>query len=180
MQYRAGAWQTRRLRRQIEDALQGISLNDPADVDELCATIARRRCRHLNLETMPPITSPDAPCGILLEMEHADYIFVEESASQRHRAQIIRHELVHLLLGHRSDAAVEEVARSDLSAGRDVMRARGRTAYTTTQEEEAEIGASIMVEVLRRRAAAPWGSGRSGMVSRLSTALGPQREDQVR
>ncbi|MET8980855.1 hypothetical protein ABZX85_35165 [Streptomyces sp. NPDC004539] len=133
------------------------------------------------MESLPTIEAADAPCGIWLELPDTDFIFHEAAASRRHRSQIVRHELAHLLLNHRSDRTVEALAASALSEAdaHRIQRALGRTAYNSEQEEEAEIAATIMVGILRHSHPGDLAPGRPGIITRLARALGPQREDGV-
>jgi len=177
--YRPGTRKVRRLQRECREALRGIFLENPSDVDELCQAISLKRGRPLRVEPLPEIEAADAPCGIWLELQDTDFIFHEAAASRRHRNQIVRHELAHLLLNHRSNRAVEELAAAALpeADARGIQRALGRTAYNCEQEEEAEIAATIMIDILRRNHLADQTPGRSGIITRLGRALGPQRED---
>ncbi|GAV38278.1 hypothetical protein [Streptomyces acidiscabies] len=177
--YRPGTRQMRRLQRECKEALRGVLLENPSDVDELCRAIALKRGRPLRVEPLPEIEATDTPCGIWLEMPDSDFIFHEAAASRRHRSQIVRHELAHMLLNHRSDQAVEALAASALSEAdaSQVQRVLGRTAYNCVQEEEAEVAATIMVGILRRSHPGDLAPGRTGIITRLGRALGPQRED---
>ncbi|GAQ54849.1 hypothetical protein [Streptomyces acidiscabies] len=179
--YQPGTRKARRLQRECREALRGIFLENPSDVDELCQAISLKRGRPLRVEPLPEIEATNAPCGIWLEMPDSDFIFHEAAASRRHRSQIIRHELAHMLLNHRSDRTVEALAASALSEAdsSQVQRALGLTAYSSVQEEEAEIAATIMVDILRHNHPGDLAPGRPGIITRLARALGPQREDAV-
>jgi len=106
--------------------------------------------------------SQTGPCGVWVAGPAADYIFYEEGTSPLHREHIILHELSHLLCGH--DAApVLEVEftqvlfphlRPDL-----VQTVLRRAAYSSEQEQEAELLASLILE----RVASSPPAGASGL-----------------
>ncbi|MFF8481929.1 hypothetical protein [Streptomyces antibioticus] len=97
------------------------------------------------------------------------------AASERHRAQIVRHELAHLLLGHAgNNASVIDSLLGVLPSGVDpsaVLAALGRTSYDSETEYDAEMAASCLGELFEELAHSGRDRGLSGAMSRLDDAL---------
>ncbi|CAL9585928.1 hypothetical protein SUDANB106_05141 [Streptomyces sp. enrichment culture] len=164
-----------RLRKQCQEQLRGIEISDPYAVDEICRQLAIRRDRPLHLHELPDPGGSNAPCGIVLSFDSGDHIFHIAATSERHRAQIVRHELAHLLLGHAgNNASIAESLQGVLPQGVDpsaVVAALGRTSYDTETEYDAEMAASCLGELFEELAHSGRDKGRSGAISRLDDAL---------
>ncbi|MCX4480977.1 secondary metabolite protein [Streptomyces cellulosae] len=163
------------LRRLCEEQLRGIEIPDPYAVDEICRQLAIKRGRPLHLHELPETGGANAPCGMVLSFDHGDHIFHVAATSERHRAQIVRHELAHLLLGHAgSNESVVNSLLGVLPDGVDpsaVLSAFGRTSYDRETEYDAEMAASCLGELFQDLAHSIRERGRSGAVSRLDDAL---------
>ncbi|MGP3924214.1 hypothetical protein [Streptomyces sp. 8N616] len=137
------------LRRYGKAILREIELPQPFFVTALCDAIAMQRGRPLYLHPLPAESGPDIPSGVWIATETADHIFYEEQTSAFHRDHIILHEIGHMLCGHSMPHLADE---SGLSPGRDqtdpdvVRGALKRTSYTTEQERQAEMVASLILE----------------------------------
>ncbi|MFD4790407.1 secondary metabolite protein [Streptomyces sp. NPDC058459] len=163
------------LRRLCEEQLRGIEISDPDAVEEICRQLAVKRGRPIYLNELPETGGANAPCGMVLSFDHGDYVFHVAATSERHRAQIVRHELAHLLLGHAgSNESVVKALLGVLPDGVDpaaVLSALGRTSYDSESEYDAEMAASCLGEIFRDLAHSGREHGRSGAVSRLDDAL---------
>jgi hypothetical protein len=92
-----------------------------------------------------------APCGLWISVPTADYVFYDPETSQLHAEHIVLHELSHMLSGHTTGAEAELGVGSgaigrlvpDLDP-RTVDTMLGRASYTTAQEREAEMLASLI------------------------------------
>lgn len=123
---------------------------NPFDLDIFCAAMAAHRGRPLTLQPMPGL-SADAPCGLWISVPGADYVFYDPGTSRLHAEHIVLHELSHMLSGHQSgvdagrDAGDGTVGRlvPDLDP-RTIDTILGRASYTTAQEREAEMLASLI------------------------------------
>jgi hypothetical protein len=156
----------RRLRRHCERLLQGIPIPHPFDLAEFCQGIARLRGRRLRLQPVPGLSST-APCGLWISVPAADYIFFDPDTSRLHAEHIVLHELGHMLGGHSISLDVGHSTLSRLMPDLDpktVARVLGRVSYTTSQEQEAEMLASL----IRARAV----RGRPGESGSRRDALG--------
>ncbi|MBN3932978.1 secondary metabolite protein [Streptomyces verrucosisporus] len=171
-----------RLRRKCEEQLRGIEISDPYAVDEICHQLAVKRGRPLYLHELPDPGGVNAPCGLVISFESGDHIFHVAAVSERHRAQIVRHELAHLLLGHTSEnASVVESLLSVMPQGVDasaVLTALGRTSYDSEAEYDAELAASSLGELFEELAHSGRAPGRSGAVTRLDDALAHPRRNR--
>ncbi|MEU2133631.1 secondary metabolite protein [Streptomyces sp. NPDC018352] len=163
------------LRKRCEEQLRGIEISDPYAVDEICRQLAIRRKRPLHLHQLPETGGVNTPCGIVIALADGDHIFHVAATSERHRAQIVRHELAHLLLGHADGAAsVVESLLSIMPEGVEpsaVLSAFGRTSYDSETEYDAEMAASCLGELFEDLAHSGRGEGRPGAVARLDDAL---------
>lgn len=145
-----------RLRRRCERRLENIPIPSPFDLDIFCAVMARHRGRTLTLHPMPGL-SAGAPCGLWFAVPTADYVFYDPDTSQLHAEHIVLHELSHMLSGHTTNVqAGAEVSGGTLQQlapdldPRTITTMLGRAGYTTAQEQEAEMLASL----IRARSAA--------------------------
>lgn len=135
-----------RLRRRCEERLAGIALPEPFDIDAFAAVVAGHRGRPLTLRPMPGL-GHGAPCGLWIAVAGADYVFYDPGTSRLHAEHIVLHELAHMLSGHRVGLDVSGGALDRLVPDLDkqtVERILGRVSYTTAQEREAEMLASLI------------------------------------
>ncbi|MGA4848549.1 hypothetical protein ACOBQB_20650 [Streptomyces sp. G5(2025)] len=82
-----------------------------------------------------------------LSTGEADYIFYEPNTSRLHSEHIILHELGHILGDHTQNLRADTTLIARLMPNLDpntVKRVLGRASYTTEQEQEAELFASLI------------------------------------
>lgn len=149
-----------------------LPLLQPFCIGTLCSELSKRRRRPLHLHPIPLDTSE--VCGLWIGTDAEDHIFYEQHTARSHQEHIILHEIGHMLFGHRSDASVASVASGvsdalfpDLDT-RLVRRVLGRTNYSSRQEQEAEMLASL----IRAGDAAPTWHRPPGVYGKLHAALG--------
>src|SRR3954451_2386230 len=140
------------LRRRWEVRLRGIRIPSPFDLDAFCAEVAAGRGRPLIRRPVPGL-SAEAPCGMWIATDQADHVFYDPGTSPLHAEHIVLHELAHIFCGHSGSAGALAQLFPDLDAA-TVRRVLGRAGYTTEQEREAEMLASL----IRGRSAPPTGS----------------------
>jgi hypothetical protein len=95
-----------------------------------------------------------AASGIWLATDTADYILFEERSTVYHQMHIIFHELGHLLCGHQPGQQALQAALGISSPAlvaanvnlRRVQRLMCRAAYSSMEELEAELFASLLRE----------------------------------
>jgi hypothetical protein len=138
------------LRRRCERRLRGVRVPQPFDLDTFCREVETRRGRRLLRRAVPGLHS-SAPCGLWIATPETDHVFYDAGTSPLHAEHIVLHELAHILSGHRLDGD-DSLARlfPDLDP-RTVTRVLGRVGYSSVQEREAEMMASL----IRGRSARP-------------------------
>ncbi|MFZ3473981.1 hypothetical protein ACODT3_06255 [Streptomyces sp. 4.24] len=171
------------LRKRCEAILGRLELTHPFSLDVLCERIAEQRGRPIRLHPLPREAAESGVCGLWVGTASIDYVFYEAQTTPLHREHIVLHEIGHILFGHHAlDAGGADGARetADPSGGGEdggqVPTVLGRTNYTTRQEQEAEMLASM----IRTRTTAPGphhahGAGDRDTLARLESAMGYER-----
>ena len=149
------------LRWRSERRLRGIRVPRPFDLDAFCAEVAARRGRPLIRRAVPGLAA-EAPCGMWIATDRTDHIFYDPGTSPLHAEHIVLHELAHILCDHSGSAGALARLFPDLDPAA-VRRVLGRVSYTTEQEREAEMLASL----IRGRTAA-----NAGTIGPLADAFG--------
>ncbi|RSS74045.1 hypothetical protein [Streptomyces sp. WAC06614] len=149
------------LRRRCEAILGQLDLTHPFSLDALCERIAERRGRPIVLHPLPREAAESGICGLWLGTATADYVFYEAQTTPVHQEHIVLHELGHILFDHNS---LEGEETGDGTA--PVIL--GRTNYTTRQEQEAEMLASM----IRTRAGLRPAAEPQDTLAKLESAMG--------
>lgn len=148
--------------------LTALDLPRPFDVHALCERIGRHRDRPLTL--LPMDLPPGSPCGLWVGTDERDYIVYQRATTPLHQDHIIVHELAHVLCGHLDSAGLgDEHARRLFPhlAPDTVRRVLGRGAYSSEEEQEAEVLASMILQ-------------RAGRERRSSRAAEPAADANLR
>ncbi|MFF3209826.1 hypothetical protein ACFYYB_04100 [Streptomyces sp. NPDC002886] len=164
------------LRKRCEAILGRLDLTDPFSLDGLCERIAEQRGRPIRLHPLPKEAAESGVCGLWVGTADVDYVFYEAQTTPLHREHIVLHELGHILFGHHSlDAPVEDPRGAGGPDGA-VPTVLGRTNYTTRQEREAEMLAS-MIRIRTGSRGPHLGHGAAGRdtLARLESAMGYER-----
>ncbi|MCC2279947.1 ImmA/IrrE family metallo-endopeptidase [Streptomyces sp. ET3-23] len=141
----------KRLRRASEAVLARLDLPDGCSIATLMERLSADRGRPIQLVELP--LGAKSPCGMWLATDEADIIVVEANTSRLHRDHIIAHELAHMLCGHRDSTGPDPTGLGHLLPSLDPRRVReilGRTSYSSTEEQEAETVASLILEQVTR------------------------------
>jgi hypothetical protein len=132
------------LRRRCAGRLRGLEIPVPFDLDVLTKRIAARRGRPIKLMPMAGLTGI---CGLWVSTESVDLIFYEQETTPPHREHIVLHELAHVLCDHYPvSLSLAEQAKL-LLPNLDptlVERVLGRAGYSTDEEREAEMLATLI------------------------------------
>lgn len=155
--------------RRCQALVAGLPLPSPFSVPALVDILARRRGRPIHVRTLPAGFGVTA-CGAWIRLPSADVIYVEERTSRVHRDHIVLHEIGHLLCDHTgSGDEGHPLARvlPDLSPEL-IERLLTRTGYTTDEEQEAELVASLIRTAAQARAS--WTT--TGALGEFEMALG--------
>ncbi len=154
------------LRKRCEKILGHLDLTHPFSLDALCNRIAEQRGRPIRLHPLPKQAAESGVCGLWVGTASVDYVFYEAQTTPLHREHIVLHELGHILFGHHSLEGEENDGQAPVVLG--------RTNYTTRQEQEAEMLASM----IRIRTATPCPQSAAelrGTLARLESAMGYER-----
>jgi hypothetical protein len=137
----------KRMRQRCERKLRTLELPVPFDARRLCGLLAQRRGRPIVLK---PFSGVEGPYGLWVAGPSTDVIFYERGTSRLHQEHIILHEACHIICDHYptsvSAAAFSEFLFPDLHPEM-VRRLLQRASYSTDEEREAELLASL---ILRR------------------------------
>lgn len=134
------------LRTRCEARLAGLDIPDPFDLTTFCAHVASRRCRPIVL--LPTELPADSTSGLWIRGARRDYIVYESATTPLHRTHIALHEIGHVLCGHESATPHDEHLDRlfpTLDPGL-VRRALRRARYSSDEEAEAEMLASLILQ----------------------------------
>lgn len=164
------------LRKRCESILGRLELTHPFSLDGLCERIAEQRGRPIRLHPLPKEAAESGVCGLWVGTASVDYVFYEAQTTPLHREHIVLHEIGHILFGHHSLEAPEVDPRNAGGADGAVPTVLGRTNYTTRQEREAEMLASmIRIRTGTRGPHLGHGAGGRDTLARLESAMGYER-----
>lgn len=169
----------RTLRRQCEARLRDLDLPVPFDLEGFCGALVTRRGRPLSLR---PVTARLGPYGMWAATPTTDYIFYEEKTSPLHRLHIILHELSHIICEHRPVPVDELAIPADLFPNlrsETIRLLLQRTVYSTDEEREAELLATLLLTRISGDSAGPTSPGdlqASELLHRLVSSLEDEGE----
>ncbi|MCY0923510.1 hypothetical protein OS965_36145 [Streptomyces sp. H27-G5] len=151
-------------RKSLSAIVGGLDIPHPFDLQDFCDSIANLRGRPLMLLPVHAGPATELPCGLWLGLDDADLVFYDAAAPDVLRAQIVLHEISHMLLGHTAPELEEPgvdgehilgqvVAQLSGSVGSgtgpsasDVLRseaARVRASAAEARLTDAELGFSV-------------------------------------
>lgn len=148
----------------------------PFDLQQFKHELERVRRRQIRF--VPVATTSRSPCGLWLADESTDYVFFEASTSPLHQVHIALHELGHMLWEHQGISPFTEEFLAGAMPNLDpaaLRRVLGRTTFSATQEQEAEMFATVVgekgaiTEVAHRTM--EYSPDTSRMLSRLAAGL---------
>ncbi|MFF5718984.1 regulator component [Streptomyces buecherae] len=137
-----------RLRESCEKQVDLLRLPYRFSTRELRDAVAKLRGKPIALKPLSTLGAIDAPCGIRIETPSADLLYYEEGTSVHHQRHILAHELSHVYCDHPGSLEVDaDTAQAIGVSPTLVMRMSGRTSYSSADEREAE----MMATVIRQR-----------------------------
>ncbi len=119
------------------------------------------------LRELPEQAAATGACGLWLGTDNADYVFYEPRTAPLHQEHIILHEIGHVLCDHHRSFTGDDEPTGPPGEMQPhlVRRLMARTSYTTVEEQEAEMIASLIQSAGRTGPVA-------GPVGRLGAFLG--------
>lgn len=164
------------LRRRCRAVLRGFHIPQPFSVEALCRRLGEERQRPIHLHALPLQAARAGTCGLWLSTATDDHIFYEQRTTRVHQDHIVLHEIGHMLFDHHAldeDDSWIAALLTDLDP-RAVRRMLARSDYSTRQEREAEMMASLIRTDLPSSgtAAAPVSGQATGVLARLRDGLG--------
>jgi hypothetical protein len=162
------------LRKRCEGRLETITLPTPFTAEAFCMELAAQMKSPINLIA---IATNGNPYGAWIRVHSSDYIFYEGHTTPLHQSHIILHEACHILCDHQGvsflDTDIASLLISEVSS-QTVQRMMGRNTYTSAEEQEAELLATLiwrraMMENLRVAASSQ--PDARGSLVRLTAAL---------
>jgi hypothetical protein len=140
------------LRQRCEARLRALDLPNPLTVRGFCDALAERRGRRIEL---CPVALRPGPSGGWVAGAEKDYVLYQQETTPVHQEQIILHEASHIACGHRPLHVAEPKVVALLFPDIDSELVQGmlqRTRYSTEEEQEAEMLASLLLDRVTGRA----------------------------
>ncbi|HVD47893.1 MAG TPA: hypothetical protein VNG70_11485 [Candidatus Limnocylindria bacterium] len=134
------------LRLRCEERMKDLPLPAPFDLDAFCQTVAGHIGRRIVLQPVADVGGQTM--GAWIRAKGTDIIVYEKNTTRLHQEHIVLHELSHIICKHKTpllDPAATSKLFPDLRA--DVVRGvLKRQSYSTAEELEAEVQASVIRE----------------------------------
>ncbi|MFD5673035.1 regulator component [Streptomyces sp. NPDC127040] len=144
------------LRATCEERLRRLDLPHRFGTHQLREAVAAMRGKPIILRALNPTDAADTPCGIRVETPTADILFVEQGTSAAHQMHILAHEISHILCDHPGSLSLGDGTTSAIGLNPTlIQRMSGRTAYTTADEREAELLATLIRQRVYRERLLP-------------------------
>ncbi|MEU5655074.1 regulator component [Streptomyces sp. NPDC047737] len=145
-----------RLRASCEEQVDHLSLPHRFSTRDLRDAIADLRGKPIVLAPLSTLGAVDAPCGIRIETPSVDLLYYEEGTSVHHQRHILTHELCHVYFDHPGSLEVDKNTARILGVNPTlVTRMSGRTSYSTADECEAEMMATVIRQRIYRERESP-------------------------
>ncbi|MFF4520474.1 DUF6545 domain-containing protein [Streptomyces bluensis] len=140
-----------RLRTACEERLALLHLPPKFGTRQLCDAVAAWCGKPLIPRPLDTTGFVDVPSGVIIETDEAFFLFYEQGTSRLHRLHILAHGISHVLCGHLGSLPWENGLRhTPLLEPEFGVHASGRTCYTTADEREAEMMATLIRQHIYR------------------------------
>jgi hypothetical protein len=169
------------LRKSCEKQVDLLHLPHRFSTRELREAIAALRGKPIILKQLSTLGAIDAPCGIRIETPSADVLYYEEGTSVHHQRHILTHELCHIYCDHPGSLEVDVDTAQALGVNPTlVMRMSGRSSYSTADEREAEMMATVIRQRIYRERESPSRQPEKGSASWDALFAQPINKDRFR
>ncbi|WP_216216546.1 hypothetical protein [Amycolatopsis aidingensis] len=135
----------RRSETRVRELEESVGIPVPWDVDRLVDRLERHRGRPIDLH--PTTRTAGGTCGMWVREADRDVIVYAAQTSTLHQDHIILHEIGHMIADHRGECllSVGEAARMAPHVRPELIEHLfARSAYSTEDEQEAEMIASLL------------------------------------
>ncbi|MDJ1132785.1 hypothetical protein [Streptomyces iconiensis] len=131
--------------RRVSDHVRALDMRPPFSVEAICEALARSRGRPI--EMIPyPLPTP-GPIGLWVGTPRADLIIYQRETTSLHQEHIILHEVGHILADHHSAGdGMDWDSLLPALKSEAIHRVLHRCSYDTSQEREAELTATMLLE----------------------------------
>jgi hypothetical protein len=164
----------RQLRQRCKNKLQDLQLELPAPftIERFCELLGQRLSRQI---VLCPVDTRTGPCGLWVATPTTDYFLYESATTPLHREQILLHEAGHRAFNHHSAEVMHDELAKLLGLDVELIRhVLGRTTYSDTEEQEAEVfGTFVLEQAVRAVIPAPQPADPevAAVLHRVQTAL---------
>ncbi|MEG3627050.1 regulator component [Streptomyces poriticola] len=166
------------LQRRCTALLRDLGVEPWLPFDAVVKRVEELRGRPVVLHELPEQLAVHGVCGLWLGTDDGDHIFYEPRTAPLHREHIILHEIGHVLCDHHRGGTADPADPGGLDGpspgelrAQDVKRLMARTSYTSSEEQEAEMIASLIQSAGE--------TGRpAGALGRLGSFLGVSVDDR--
>jgi hypothetical protein len=139
------------LRQQCRDMINSLQVPRPWNPELFRVSLERQRNRLLFLTAVPLVPGP---VSLWIATTDADYIFYDQDSAPSRQLHLIGHQVAHILFEHtgapvRDDAALTLFPHLDPDL---VAAALTLSAYTSADEQAADVFASLLIHVCSNRA----------------------------
>lgn len=136
-------------RRELRKTIRSLLMPEPFSINTFIDLLAEQRDRPIRLLPMSGFSGMGIGFGVWAVTDFEDRIMYEADTTPLHQAQIVGHEVGHMLAGHEPKRGAAYLAQTimpnlDLSL---VSSALLRVGYSDEHEKEAELAGSM---ILRR------------------------------
>lgn len=138
----------KQLKEQCNQIACALDLPPAWSVPDLESRLSVLSGRPVHIDLLPPNTTNDAPCGLWVSTDTADYIYARHGTSVLHQKHFVLHEVGHMICGHQginlTSGLATTLPRLKHLKPELVRRALARTTYSNPQEREAELFADLL------------------------------------
>lgn len=167
------------LRNACETRLSALKLPHRFGTGQLCDAVAAERGKPIILRPLESLGVVDAPCGIRVETNTAEVLFFEKGTSPLHQMHILAHEISHIVCDHPGSLSLDGDGTDGLGLDPTLIRRMsGRTAYTTADEREAEVMATLIRQRIYRDRMMPPSRPSKGAERWEALFAEPRRKDR--
>lgn len=127
--------------------LADLGIEGPTSTEDLVRQLSQQRDRPIRLRAHPRLGEMS---GFWIGLDDVDTVFYDEELTGLHLEHVIAHELAHIAFGHGHDEVMAPEVLATLFPLLDpsmVRRSLARKEYSEAEEREAEVFASMLLQL---------------------------------